>query len=110
MYQLKAVWRDLGGCAFGKTVKRVGGDAPLFARPFPGPRGREDFKNGPQQIKPECLLIPSGPHLGAPGEDGGQDQNSKLSSVRGIQKRFACLIGFLEAWNTKAKQTQIFKK
>ncbi len=35
------------------------GVSPLtFLRAFPGRRGRPDFKNAPQQIRPDCLQLP----------------------------------------------------
>jgi hypothetical protein len=35
-----------------------GASPPRFLRAFPGPRGRPDFKNAPQKIRPDCLQIP----------------------------------------------------
>ena len=32
---------------------------PTFLRAFPGPRGRPDLKNAPQQIRPDCRQVPS---------------------------------------------------
>ncbi len=64
---LKAVWPDFWDSFLRsrrprgpwKASQNVGGaKAPAFLRALPGSRGRPDFKNAPQRIRPDCLQVP----------------------------------------------------
>ncbi len=50
----------LNGPSYRKTHwKRWGCEGPHILEAFPGPRGRPDLKNAPQQVRPDCLQVPS---------------------------------------------------
>ncbi len=64
---LKAVWPDFWGAFLksgrprgpGKAFRSVGVEAPhIFEGLLGPPRGRPDFKNAPNKIRPDCLQVP----------------------------------------------------
>ena len=70
-----------------------GASLATFLKCLPGPRGRPDLKNAPQQIRPDCLQVPS------------IKRCSKAS-----RSDFCWPSVLLEAWRTKAKKPHLFQK
>ncbi len=60
-----------------------GASHPTFWKAFPGPRGRPDLKNAPQQIRPDCLQVPVRPFARPPDRPETCENHGKTSKLIG---------------------------